>query len=41
MQRVGKNVAQIQKRPLDEVIVEELRGLWEGVKDDGMGMLEY
>ena len=39
--QIGKNTAQIKKGPLDEGIVREVSELWEGVKDEGMEIIDY
>ena len=37
--QLERNVAQIEKGPLDETVAKELDELWEGVKDDGMSIV--
>ena len=39
--QIGKNTGQIRKGPLDEAVVKELDGLWEGVKDEGMSITDF
>lgn len=39
--QIERNAAQIKKGPLEEGVVRELERLWEGVKEDGIVMVEH
>ena len=41
VKQIGKNVGQIEKGTLDETIANELNELWEGVKEDGMAIVNH
>ena len=40
VEQIEKNAAQIEKGPLDDALVRELDALWDGVKHDGIGIVD-